>query len=103
MASVRILHGVVSLYGMQIGERAALMFTAICRDLDRVFQRVGLFTSSGSFVATSVRIPTTRWRVAKSEAVRVATGRCYWRNPPTGGSGCPGLRDFPEEIKAIIE
>ena len=60
MASVQILHGVVSLYGMQIGERAALMFTAICRDLDRVFQRVDLFTSSGSFVATSVRIPTTR-------------------------------------------
>ena len=28
---------------MQIGERAALMFTAICRDLDRVFQRVDLF------------------------------------------------------------
>ena len=60
MASVQILHGVVSLYGMQIGERAALMFTAICRDLDRVFQRVDLFTSFGSFLATSVRIPRTR-------------------------------------------
>ena len=60
MASVQILHGVVSLYGMQIGERAALMFTAICRDLDRVSQRVGLFASSGSFVATGVRIPTTK-------------------------------------------
>jgi hypothetical protein len=43
VASVQILHGVVSLYGMQIGERAALMFTAICRDLDRVFRRVDLF------------------------------------------------------------
>jgi hypothetical protein len=43
VASVQILHGVVSLYGMQIGERAALMFTAICCDLDRVFQRVELF------------------------------------------------------------
>jgi hypothetical protein len=31
VASVQILHGVVSLYGMQIGERAALMFAAICR------------------------------------------------------------------------
>jgi hypothetical protein len=60
MASVQILRGVVLLYGMQIGERAALTFTAICRDLDRVFQRVDLFRSSGSFVATSVRIPTKR-------------------------------------------
>jgi hypothetical protein len=87
---------------MQIGERAALMFTAICRDLDRVFQRVGLLRPG--LICSDQRADTdNKVACSKVRSGQIATGRCYGRNPPTGGSGCPGLRDFPEEIKAIIE
>ena len=41
--------------------------------------------------------------VAPSPKQSESRRRCYGRTSPTGGSGSPGLRDFPEEIKAIIE
>jgi hypothetical protein len=41
--------------------------------------------------------------VAPSPKQSESRRRCYGRTSPTGGSGCSSLRDFPEEIKAIIE
>ena len=98
MASVQILHGVVSLYGMQIGERAALMFTAICRDLDRVFQRVGLLRPG--LICSDQRADTDdKVACSKVRSGQIATGRCYGRNPPTGGSGALVFGTFPKRFK----
>jgi hypothetical protein len=89
VASVQILHGVVSLYGMQIGERAALMFTAICRDLDRVFQRVGLLRPG--LICSDQRADTDN-KVACSK-VRSGQSR--------DGAATGGIR-LPEVLGALV-
>jgi hypothetical protein len=55
---------------MQIGERAALMFTAICCDLDRVFQRVELFQVL--WIICSGQRADTDTAVAKCGALNLA-------------------------------
>ena len=100
MASVQILHGVVSLYGMRIGERAASMFTAICRDLDRVFQRVNLLVlwliCSGRRADPDDEVGV--W-VAKCRSGRSSRRRWYAESAPR--FSMPGL-DFPKRSKTMI-
>jgi len=74
---------------MQIGERAALMFTAICRDLDRVFQRVGLLRPG--LICSDQRADTDN-KVACSK-VRSGQSR--------DGAATGGIR-LPEVLGALV-